>query len=124
MPKSMRKYVQRTEHLTAAERALAEAMALRSAALSTNLVDSLGPPQVTDHPVGPSGSFLVLGSTMAGLICGLGAVFLIAPGQSDTRGGRRWSDYLHHPGRRRDETAAVTARETPGNPAEPEKTSE
>jgi len=85
---------QRTEQLADAERALAEAKAIRSAALSTNLVADLGPPQVTDHPVGPSGSMLAGGSTMAGLIFGLGAVFLIAPGPSDTRGGRRWSDYL------------------------------
>jgi hypothetical protein len=85
---------QRTEQLAEAERALAEATAIRSAALSTNLVEDLGPPQVTDHPIGPSGSFLALGATMAGLICGLGAVFLIAPGPTDNRGGRRWSDHL------------------------------
>lgn len=85
---------QRTEQLADAERALADAQAIRSAALSTNLVADLGPPQVTDQPVGPAGSVLAGGSTMAGLIFGLGTVFLIAPGPSDTRGGRRWSDYL------------------------------
>ncbi len=90
---------QRTAQLAEAENALAEAKAIRSAALSTNLVADLGPPQVTDHPIGPSGSLLTIGSTMAGLICGLGAVFLTAPGPTDQRTGRRWSDFLHN-GRR------------------------
>jgi len=93
---------QRTKQLADTERALTDAKAIRSAALSTNLVAALGPPQATDHPVGPSGSLLAVGSTMAGLICGLGAVFLIAPGPTDSRGGRRWSDYLAR-GRRRND---------------------
>jgi hypothetical protein len=93
---------QRTLQLTDAERALAEAVAVRSAALSTNLVADLGPPQVTEQPLGPSGAALTLGSMMAGLICGLGAVFLIAPGPTETRAGRRWSDYLYD-GRRRED---------------------
>ncbi len=84
----------RTALLADAERALAEAIASRSAALSTNLIAELGPPQVTDKPVGPSGLVITGGSTIAGIIFGLGAVFLIAPGPSDSRGGRRWSDYL------------------------------
>jgi succinoglycan biosynthesis transport protein ExoP len=95
---------QRTEQHSRAERSLAEATAIRSAALSTNLVANLGDPQVSDYPVGPSGSTLTLGATMAGLICGLGAVFLIAPGPSNVGGGRRWSDYLQG-GRRRNEPA-------------------
>ncbi len=85
---------QRTEQLAEAERALADATAIRSAALSTNLVEDLGPPQVTDHPIGPSGSLLAFGSTLAGLICGLGSVFLIAPGPTEARAGRRWADQL------------------------------
>ncbi|MEM9589307.1 MAG: hypothetical protein AAGA03_18650, partial [Planctomycetota bacterium] len=85
----------RTEQLTEAERLLSEARASRSAALSTNLLAELGPPQVSDAPIGVSGSLLVLGSTFSGLIFGLGVVFLVAPGPSDVRYGRRWSDYLH-----------------------------
>lgn len=108
---------QRTQQLSDAERALAEAKAMRSAALSTNLVASLGTPQVSDHPVGPSGSVLTIGSTMAGLICGLGAVFLIAPGPSDTRGGRRWSDYLQRR-RRDDECEATVATQQRVSPSE------
>jgi uncharacterized protein involved in exopolysaccharide biosynthesis len=98
----------RTQMLADAERSLSDAIATRSAALSTNLIAELGPPQVADDPIGPGGSVLTLGSTMAGLIFGLGAVFLIAPGPTDTRGGRRWSDYLGA-GRRNEDRTKATA---------------
>lgn len=84
----------RSEVLADAQRALSTAVASRSAALSTNLIAELGPPQIGDDPVGPGGSVLTVASSMAGLIFGLGTVFLIAPGPTDSRGGRRWSDYL------------------------------
>jgi succinoglycan biosynthesis transport protein ExoP len=83
-----------TRQLAEAEQALSEAQASRSAALSTNLIAELGPPQVTDKPIGPGGAALTLGSTVAGLVFGFGAVFLVAPGPSEIRGRRRWSDYL------------------------------
>tara|TARA_R110002049_G_scaffold27321_2_gene94358 strand:- start:631040 stop:632524 length:1485 start_codon:yes stop_codon:yes gene_type:complete len=97
----------RTEALGQAERHLSEAQASRSAALSTNLVAELGPPQVTDNPVGPGGSVLVAGSTMAGLIFGLGVVFLVAPGPTEGHGRRRWSDYLTGHGRRASDTTVL-----------------
>ena len=100
----------RTEMLGLAEQALTEAQASRSAALSTNLVAELGPPQVNDNLVGPSGAILALGSSMAGLIFGLGAVFLIAPGPTESHGRRRWSDYLSGQGRRATDTEAVDRR--------------
>ncbi|WP_168566714.1 hypothetical protein [Crateriforma spongiae] len=84
----------RTEQFAAAEAALAEARASRSAALSTNLIAELGPPQVGDSPISMSGTMLTAGSTTAGLMFGLGIVFLIAPGPSGKTYGRRWSDYL------------------------------
>jgi uncharacterized protein involved in exopolysaccharide biosynthesis len=84
----------RTSLLADADRALSEAMASRTAALSTSLIAELGPPQVTEKPVGPSGLVITGGSTAAGILFGLGVVFLIAPGPSDYRTGRRWSDYL------------------------------
>lgn len=93
----------RTELLADVQRSLSEAIATRSAALSTNLIAELGPPQVTEHPIGPSGSMLTAGSMMAGLIFGLGSVFLIAPGPTDIRAGRRWSDYLNAGRRASDE---------------------
>lgn len=84
----------RTEQLANAETNLSSAQAVRSAALSTNLLAELGPPQASDSPIGMSGSLMTLGSTMAGLIFGLGIVFLVAPGPSEMGFGRRWSDYL------------------------------
>ncbi|MGB7345610.1 MAG: hypothetical protein WBD20_15455 [Pirellulaceae bacterium] len=101
----------RTQMLGEAEQALTEAQASRSAALSTNLVAELGPPQVTDNPVGPSGVILAMGSSMAGLIFGLGAVFLIAPGPTESHGRRRWSDYLSGQGRRQSDSEAIDRRE-------------
>lgn len=84
----------RTDILEQAETALNEAQANRSAAISTSLLADLGPPLVKDSPEGPSGSVLSLGATVAGLIFGLGAVFLIAPGPSGSTWGRRWSDMM------------------------------
>lgn len=84
----------RTDLLEQAEAALSEAQANHSAASSTSLVAELGPPLVNDSPEGPSASLLSLGATVAGLIFGLGAVFLIAPGPSGSTWGRRWSDAM------------------------------
>lgn len=96
----------RNELLADAERALAEAEASRSAALATHLISELGPPQVTEDPIGPSRPMLTLGSLAAGLVLGLGAVFLVAPGPNDTRsGGRRWTDRMQR-GRRATDRAA------------------
>ena len=83
-----------TEMLGRAEAALSEAQASRSAALSTNLLSELGPPQVGDRPEGMSGSMTTLGSLIAGLVFGLGAVFLVAPGPTGPTYGRRLNDYL------------------------------
>ncbi len=105
---------QRTTLLGECEKALSDAQASRSAALSTDLIAELGPPQVGDSPIGPSGIVLTLGSTMAGLIFGLGTVFLVAPGPTDMRSGRRWSDYLG--AGRRASDAVATGELTPGMP--------
>lgn len=101
----------RTELLAEAERALSDAKATRSAALSINLIAELGPPQTSTDPIGPGGMTVTLGSMMAGLIFGLGAVFLIAPGPADVRGGRRWSDYLGAGRRSSDHTGTVATAE-------------
>lgn len=101
----------RTRSLSDAQRALSEAQATRSAALSTNLIAELGPPQVSDKPLGPSGSALTAGSTVAGLVFGFGAVFLVAPGPTERRGRRRWSDYLGSGRRASDESEGQTGQE-------------
>ncbi len=97
---------QRTTLLGECAKALADAEASRSAAMSTNLIAELGPPQVGDSPVGPSGLVMAVGSSLAGMIFGLGAVFLIAPGPTEMRSGRRWSDYLGA-GRRASDSSVV-----------------
>lgn len=90
----------RNQQVADAEQRLSDARATRSAALSTNLVAALGPPQVSDRPVGPGKTTLTLGSMAAGLVFGLGAVFLVAPGPNNLDGRRRWSDHVQGQNRR------------------------
>lgn len=87
----------RSEQLTQAEKSLADAEAARAAAMSSSLLVDLGPPQVTDRPIGAPGSVLAGGAAAAGLIFGFGIVFLVAPSPSGTSPsggifGRRRSD--------------------------------
>jgi polysaccharide biosynthesis transport protein len=84
----------RTTLLENAQRVLAEAEASRSASLSTNLLAKLGPVTTGDSPNGMSTSILSIGGAAAGLIFGLGTVFLVAPGPNQSRFGRRWSDMI------------------------------
>ncbi|MEL6109156.1 MAG: hypothetical protein AAFU85_24375, partial [Planctomycetota bacterium] len=99
---------QRTTQLAEAEQRLADAKASRSAALSTNLVAQLGPPQVSDNPIGLGTSKLTVGASMAGLVFGLGTVFLVAPGPTQSRGRRRWTDHLQGRGRRASDATPPT----------------
>lgn len=98
---------QRTEQLAVAEQRLVDARANRSAALSTNLVAELGPPQVSDKPIGPGTAKLTVGAMVAGLIFGLGAVFLVAPGPAQSHGRRRWTDHLEGQNRRAEDRARL-----------------
>jgi hypothetical protein len=82
----------RTELLSNAQAALADAEALRSASLSTNLLSELGPPRASEKPVGPGRSTITAGAAAAGLLFGFGSVFLIAPGPSGNSFGRRLTD--------------------------------
>lgn len=84
----------RTTLLENSQRVLADAEASRSAALSTNLLAKLGPVTTGDSPNGMSSSMMTAGSAAAGLIFGLGTVFLVAPGPNQSHFGRRWSDLL------------------------------
>ena len=104
----------RTEQLAAAQSALAEAKASREAALSSNLLVELGPPQVSDSPIGVSGFITTLAASTAGLIFGLGIVFLVAPGPTEERYGRRWSDYLASGGRRASDRQASSEQANTG----------
>ncbi len=98
--------------LAEAESALSDAEASRSAATSTSLIAALGPPIVGDKPEGMGASTVAIGSTAAGLMFGLGAVFLIAPAPVSAGGGRRWSDYLGRGRRAADRDPAAG----PGDP--------
>jgi polysaccharide biosynthesis transport protein len=102
-----------TDSLAECQKALGDALAARSAAMSTNLISRLGPAQVTEKPIGPGGSMIAGGATVAGLIFGLGVVFLVAPGPTQTGRGRRWSDYLMA-GRRDSDRAVPPTEVVPG----------
>ncbi len=84
----------RTSLLEKAEQVLSEAEASRSASLSTNLLAKMGPVTTGDQPNGMSPTMLTSGGAAAGLMFGLGVVFLVAPGPNQSRFGRRWSDML------------------------------
>lgn len=84
----------RTLMLENSEKVLASAEASRSAALSINLLSKLGQVTVSDSPNGMSMMMLTAGGGAAGLIFGLGTIFLVAPGPNQSRFGRRWSDVL------------------------------
>ena len=79
--------------LAQGERGLSEAEALRTSSDSTNFVEALGPPKVSDDPIGPSAKLLAVGATVGGTLFGFGLVLLIAPMPSGSSFGRRWSDY-------------------------------
>jgi hypothetical protein len=98
----------RTTLLEQAERSLTDAEASRSAAVSTNLIAKLGPVTVGENPNGPSAKMLAMGGGSAGLIFGLGLVFLVAPGPNQSSFGRRLSDRLQ--GRRASDSPADEAR--------------
>jgi len=100
----------RTSLLESAQRVLASAEASRSASLSVNLLAKLGPVSTGDSPNGMPTSMLTVGGGAAGLIFGLGTVFLVAPGPNQSRIGRRWSDMLG--GRRATDRGLATGKTT------------
>ena len=102
--------------LAEAESSLSDAEASRSAATSTSLIAALGPPIVSDKPEGMGATTVAIGSTAAGLMFGLGAVFLIAPAPVSAGGRRRWSDYLGRGRRASDRDPAATTPPPAGIP--------
>jgi len=82
----------RTAILESAERELAEATASSDASLSTSLITRLDQPVISDKPIGP-GRITISGlSAIAGLIFGLGLVFVLVPSESGKSFGRRLGD--------------------------------
>lgn len=84
----------RTAILNESQAALADAEALRSAAVNTNLLAALGPPKSTDNPVGLGTIKLTAAAMVAGMLFSLGGVFLVAPTPNGQGFGRRLSDSM------------------------------
>ena len=69
----------RSAILDACEKSLAEAQAARDASVSTSLLTRLDAPIVSDRPIGPGRTTLAGMCAIAGLLIGLGIVFVITP---------------------------------------------
>ncbi len=90
----------RTQILQDAERQLSEARAARDAAVSCSLITRIDDPQVGELPEGPGRSTILAGTTVAGLVFGLGVVFLLTPLDGGAGYGRRRNDFSSPQGRR------------------------
>ncbi|MCY2975636.1 MAG: hypothetical protein NTW52_13335 [Planctomycetota bacterium] len=82
----------RTTILESAERELAEATASSDASLSTSLITRLDEPVISDKPIGPGRTTITALCTIAGLVFGLGLVFVIVPSEPGKSFGRRLGD--------------------------------
>jgi polysaccharide biosynthesis transport protein len=82
----------KVSNFEAAERALAEVRAARDSSVSTSLLTRLDAPIVSDRPVGPGKTMICTMCTVAGLVFGLGIVFLVTPIDASPAFGRRSQD--------------------------------
>ena len=82
----------RSAMLDACEKSLAEAQAARDASVSTSLLTRLDAPIVSDRPIGPGRTTLAGMCAIAGLLAGLGIVFVITPIDFGPSYGRRALD--------------------------------
>jgi uncharacterized protein involved in exopolysaccharide biosynthesis len=69
----------RSKMLEKAEQNLSDARATAASALSANLLSTIDGPDKGAGPVSPGGLTIVLGGLVAGLVIGIGIVFLTAP---------------------------------------------
>ena len=74
------------------ERELAEIQAARDSSVSTSLLTRLDSPLVSDRPIGPGKTTIFGLCTIAGLIFGLGIVFVVTPMDVSPVFGRRSHD--------------------------------
>jgi uncharacterized protein involved in exopolysaccharide biosynthesis len=95
----------RTTILENVERELAEAQATAEAASSTSLISRMDKPIVSEKPIGPGKTTIAGGCTLAGLLFGVGLVFVLSPNESGKSFGRRITDM----GRRRQEDQVVAS---------------
>ena len=82
----------RTTILENVERELAEAEASAEAASSTSLISRMDQPIVSEKPLGPGKTTIAGGCTVAGLLFGLGIVFVLSPTETGKSFGRRMTD--------------------------------
>ncbi len=78
--------------LESSERELAEIQAARDSSVSTSLLTRLDSPLVSDRPIGPGKTTIFGLCTIAGLIFGLGIVFVVTPMDVSPVFGRRSRD--------------------------------
>ena len=104
----------RTTILEAAERELAEASASSDASLSTSLITRLDAPVISDKPIGPGRTIITCLCTIAGLVFGLGIVFVLVPSESGKSFGRRLGDLGF--GRRKEDSSGDIANTRMPNP--------
>ena len=78
--------------LEASEKALAEVQAARDSSVSTSLLTRLDSPMVSDRPIGPGKTTISVLCAAAGLVFGLGIVFVVTPIDSSPVFGRRSID--------------------------------
>jgi len=78
--------------LEASEKALAEVQAARDSSVSTSLLTRLDSPVVSDRPIGPGRTTITVMCAVAGLVFGLGIVFVVTPIDSSPVFGRRSMD--------------------------------
>ncbi len=83
------------------ERELAEAEASAKASSSTSLISRMDQPTVSDSPLGPGKATIAGCCAIAGLLFGLGIVFVLSPNESVQSFRRRITDI----GRRREDQA-------------------
>ncbi len=112
----------RSTILETAERELAEAEASGEASSSTSLISRLDQAVVSDGPVGPGKTTITGACAIAGLLFGLGIVFVISPNENGKSFGRRITDL----GRRKEDQSATMEKKpnipTPNIPKTPERT--
>lgn len=98
----------RSQIVQDAQRQLSEVQAARDAASSCSLVTRIDDPLASETPVGPGRSTIFAGTTLAGLLFGLGAVFLLNPFEVGGGYGRRRSDFEQRAGRRQSDRSGAT----------------
>ncbi len=103
----------RSDEVKEAQRDLAEARAIKEAAVKASLITRVDQPDPGNGPVGPSRLIIMGVSWIGGLMTGFG-LLLVTVNPAAARTGRRWTDRLTVPfGRRSTDQVAQTNTVTP-----------